>query len=222
MKEEQEGMTMNIYSYTDRELDSEDLYYYRARYYDPSMQMFISKDPIEFEAGDFNFYRYVGNDPVNYVDPTGLLTAVITNGRTTTLTSVGNPFGHSALATSGSGVYSYGNSTDLGSSLTEYLKREAPKRDTYIQIFNTTPEEEKKIQEYFDKYPDRNGVEAWPDNCASRTSEALKEGGIQTLNTGFPYDLANQLNFFHNPVATIKIPQDSKIIPDWLNIFNSK
>ena len=62
---------MNIYSYTDRELDSEDLYYYRARYY-PSMQMFISKDPIEFEAGDFNFYRYVSNDPVNYTDPSGL------------------------------------------------------------------------------------------------------------------------------------------------------
>jgi len=36
------------------------------------MQMFISKDPIEFEAGDFNFYRYVGNDPVNFRDPSGL------------------------------------------------------------------------------------------------------------------------------------------------------
>ena len=36
------------------------------------MQMFISKDPIEFESGDFNHYRYVGNDPVNRVDPLGL------------------------------------------------------------------------------------------------------------------------------------------------------
>ena len=36
------------------------------------MQMFISKDPIEFESGDFNHYRYVENDPVNYVDPSGL------------------------------------------------------------------------------------------------------------------------------------------------------
>ena len=53
-------------------IETNELYYYRARYYDPSMQMFISKDPIEFEAGDFNFYRYVGNDPVNYVDPWGL------------------------------------------------------------------------------------------------------------------------------------------------------
>ena len=35
--------------------------------------MFISKDPIEFESGDFNHYRYVGNDPVNFRDPTGLV-----------------------------------------------------------------------------------------------------------------------------------------------------
>ena len=27
---------------------------------------------VGFEAGDFNFYRYVGNDPVNFVDPSGL------------------------------------------------------------------------------------------------------------------------------------------------------
>ncbi|MCF6245693.1 MAG: RHS repeat-associated core domain-containing protein, partial [Sulfurovum sp.] len=58
--------------YTGRETDQEDLYYYRARYYDPTTQRFLSRDPIEFEAGDFNFYRYVGNDPVNYVDPSGL------------------------------------------------------------------------------------------------------------------------------------------------------
>jgi len=35
------------------------------------MGRFISSDPIEFQAGDFNFYRYVGNDPVNFVDPSG-------------------------------------------------------------------------------------------------------------------------------------------------------
>jgi len=55
-----------------RETDQSYLYYYRARYYDPTMQRFLSRDPIEFEAGDFNFYRYVGNDSVNKVDPSGL------------------------------------------------------------------------------------------------------------------------------------------------------
>ncbi len=64
--------TYNPYCYTGRELDSQDLYYYRARYYDPSVGRFISSDPIEFLAGDTNFYRYVGGDPVNFVDPSGL------------------------------------------------------------------------------------------------------------------------------------------------------
>jgi len=53
-------------------LDTEDLYYYRARYYDPTTQRFLSQDPIGFNSGDFNFYRYVGNRPVNFVDPLGL------------------------------------------------------------------------------------------------------------------------------------------------------
>jgi hypothetical protein len=32
---------------------------------------FIGQDPLEFYAGDYNFYRYVRNDPVRHVDPTG-------------------------------------------------------------------------------------------------------------------------------------------------------
>ena len=48
------------------------LYYYRARYYDAENGKFISEDPIGFEAGDANLYRYVGNNPGNGVDPMGL------------------------------------------------------------------------------------------------------------------------------------------------------
>lgn len=64
--------TLNPYAYTGREFDTPELYYYRARYYDPTIGRFISFDPIEFLAGDFNFYRYVGCSPVNFVDPSGL------------------------------------------------------------------------------------------------------------------------------------------------------
>jgi len=61
------------FRYTGRELDEETgLYYYRARYYDPVVGRFISEDPIGFEAGDTNLYRYVGNSPVNATDPEGL------------------------------------------------------------------------------------------------------------------------------------------------------
>ena len=62
------------YTYTGREYDDETgLYYYRNRYYDPKIGRFISKDPIGFAGGDVNLYNYVGGNPVNWVDPWGLL-----------------------------------------------------------------------------------------------------------------------------------------------------
>ena len=49
------------------------LYYMRARYYDPDTGRFISEDPIGFGGGQTNLYAYVGGDPVNNIDPTGLI-----------------------------------------------------------------------------------------------------------------------------------------------------
>lgn len=49
------------------------LSYMNARYYDPASGRFLSEDPLGFAAGDMNVYRYVGNNPVNLVDPSGLL-----------------------------------------------------------------------------------------------------------------------------------------------------
>ena len=63
------------YAYTGREYDIESGFYYlRNRYYDPRTGRFISKDPIGFNGGDVNLYGYVGNNPVNWVDPWGLVT----------------------------------------------------------------------------------------------------------------------------------------------------
>lgn len=66
----------NPFQYTGREFDTEtNLYYYRARYFDPSAGRFVSQDPVGFAAGN-NFYEYVGNEPVFAVDPSGLSTLV--------------------------------------------------------------------------------------------------------------------------------------------------
>lgn len=40
--------------------------------YDPTIGRWISEDPIGFTAGDPNLYRYVGNSPTNFTDPSGL------------------------------------------------------------------------------------------------------------------------------------------------------
>lgn len=69
----------NPYRFAGREWDAEaGLYYYRARYYDPKTGRFISKDPIGF-AGGINLYAYVGNNPINRIDPFGLQQMIGTN-----------------------------------------------------------------------------------------------------------------------------------------------
>jgi len=64
------------YAFTGREWDSEvSAYYYRARYYDPVQGRFMSEDPLGLKGGP-NRYAYVSDNPLNLVDPTGLIAQV--------------------------------------------------------------------------------------------------------------------------------------------------
>lgn len=66
------GSLTNPFQYTGRESDPETgLYSYRARYYDTSIGRFLSEDPTQLRGG-INFYAYVKNGPVDFVDPWGL------------------------------------------------------------------------------------------------------------------------------------------------------
>jgi len=64
------------FQYTGRVPVSENLYYYRARYYSAIAGRFISEDPIGFSGG-LNQYDYVLNDPINLIDPNGEIPLVV-------------------------------------------------------------------------------------------------------------------------------------------------
>jgi RHS repeat-associated protein len=65
------------YKWTGREVDAETgMQYNRARFYDPRTGRWLSQDPLGFDAGDSNLYRYVSNRPSDQRDPTGLFTLV--------------------------------------------------------------------------------------------------------------------------------------------------
>jgi RHS repeat-associated protein len=72
----------NELQYIGREDNRTGVYYYRARYYHPTLQRFISEDPIEFFGGDVNLYAYVANSPLNFDDPLGLDALSDRRGRT--------------------------------------------------------------------------------------------------------------------------------------------
>jgi len=73
------GTISQPFAFTGREYDAEtSMYFYRARYYDPAVGRFVTKDPIGF-AGGVNLYNYVGNAPITWVDPLGLARTTLDN-----------------------------------------------------------------------------------------------------------------------------------------------
>jgi RHS repeat-associated protein len=66
------GSIGNPYFFTGRQFDAETgLYYYRARYYSPTIGRFLQTDPVGYSVG-VNWYAYCGNNPLVLVDPSGL------------------------------------------------------------------------------------------------------------------------------------------------------
>lgn len=60
------------FKFNGKELDSETgMYYYGARYFDPSLSIWMSVDPLAEKFPNFSPYNYTMNNPINLVDPDG-------------------------------------------------------------------------------------------------------------------------------------------------------
>jgi RHS repeat-associated protein len=117
------------YGYTGREFDKESgQYYYRSRYYDPTVGKFISEDLIGFGGGDSNLNRYVRNRPTGLRDSRGFvgedigdLFGVIDYSGIGSIT--GDAFydyGTGSSVGDAFGFYDYGTGSSLGNALYDY------------------------------------------------------------------------------------------------------
>jgi RHS repeat-associated protein len=74
----------NPYLFAGRRYDPETgLYYFRARFYDPMRGRFLQRDPIGMwtDAANLgNGYTYVGNNPLSWTDPLGLVRIRVVKG----------------------------------------------------------------------------------------------------------------------------------------------
>jgi RHS repeat-associated protein len=74
------GTSSQPFGFTGEPRDATGLTYLRARYYDPSLGRFLSRDPL---AGNprmcqtLNRYAYVTNNPATDTDPSGLKARVL-------------------------------------------------------------------------------------------------------------------------------------------------
>jgi RHS repeat-associated protein len=62
----------NVYRFASKEWNANaGFYYFGRRYYDPILQRFLNRDPMQ-ENGGLNLYAYCGNNPVSLMDMLGL------------------------------------------------------------------------------------------------------------------------------------------------------
>lgn len=149
------------------------LYYNRHRYYDPQQGRYITQDPIGLRGG-WNLYQYPLNPVIN-IDPFGLDTIILSGGPTD-----GNPLGHSAMAFTGKGIYSYGTNTPRGGNVISYLTDQAKRRSTTIRIIETTPEQEQAMIDYINANykADRSDYKYFTHNCATMVIDAMEHAGV--------------------------------------------
>lgn len=181
-----DGSTGNPYRFTGRRWDDETgLYYYRARIYSPELGRFLQPDLIGY-ADSINMYVYVGNNPLGFVDPLGLLTVHIWDYR-----GKDSAWGHASITLedgthiswwpSGqrdylirSNVPIYSAKPNDPQTYGDDVRLEGQNPDWQLKI---TGLDEDKIKNWWLSYKNTHEWKTISNNCSTIAYRALHEGG---------------------------------------------
>jgi uncharacterized protein RhaS with RHS repeats len=179
----------------------------------------VESDPIGLMGG-INTYAYVRSRPTMQSDSTGLDAYVVVGGERS---DSWNVFGHASIAVTGGGLYSFGTNSACGASVADFLRSQAQVRDQTAFLIKTSPAQDKQMLKYLQQFGQCKTVPLFPDNCASRTENALRAGGVPLDDpyfggnpAPFPASLLRSLLILSaaGGAQATAIPQGSTNIPD--------
>jgi RHS repeat-associated protein len=199
------------------------LNYNYFRDYDPQTGRYVESDPIGLMGG-INTYSYARSRPTQLIDPAGTDAMVIIGDRRS---DSWNIFGHTSIAITGAGLYSFVTDTPCGASVANFLRTQAQYRNQTVYFVKTSPEQDKKMLQYLQQFGQCKTVPLYPDNCANRTEQALGAGGVPLLDpltdlfsrgpvSPNPASLDRALGILGatNGVTVTSVSQGSKNFPD--------
>jgi RHS repeat-associated protein len=150
-----------------------------ARDLDPAVGRWSTKDPLVFGGGQGNLYVYVGNDPINWIDPAGLYTEVIV------WEPVGkgeSSFGHLSININGTS-YSWGpEGMDIQDASTYAIHQELFRSGRGFQLGLTSEQEsalEGDLVRYFYSGAKYNAI---TNNCTDPIERGLVDVGARAPN----------------------------------------
>jgi RHS repeat-associated protein len=164
----QTGAGGDRFRFTAREFEvSTGLQYNRARFYDAAAGKWMSVDPIGFEGGDANLYRYVFNQSTTFIDPTGLTYIPIV------LISTG-AFGPPSLPRPIRQQIYEAQRIELDEAMKEQMAKVRARFDGHMQRLRVAKEELNSLA--------RAGYEAMSDEQRRKYERLLKEVAIYENN----------------------------------------
>jgi RHS repeat-associated protein len=194
--------TTNSFGFTGREIDAAGLYFYRARYYNPSVGRFISEDPIGF-GGGINAYVYVEDNPTNLGDPSGLRDILIAIWN-----QQGASVGHAAafemdatnspILSEFPATHTYKDQLLDPQSWQDTIQREDGRDPNEIYAVHVPNDagfdkavKDQSSRRTWDWYPTR--WDKQQTNCVRAIDQALNAGGIPAPDFDLPGNLGNWL-----------------------------